>query len=282
MKLPCVQWKVAYRDKLENDKVWKVIKNPWWGWAADPFLFENNGITYLFAEIWDYRIGKGGIGYKILSERHSSWRIIIEESYHLSYPHIIKINGMIYMCPESSSNNSIYFYKAVEFPEYWEKMEPLCKGKYCDTTFVQINRKYYGFTCSYHEKPNKLLIFEMQNGKAIFLNRNPLLEGKAMTRPGGEFYLNDGQLIRVSQDCSNFYGEALFFTEVLSVFPTFNEKIIKRYTVDDLILNKSINAIGIHTYNHTKRYEVIDLKLYKINFVNIFWRVIARLKKIGK
>lgn len=277
MKLPCVQWKIAYKRRNNLDTKYFIIKNPWWGWAADPFIFDYKGKTYLFAELWDYRTVKGCLGYKILSDKNSNWKVIINEPYHLSYPHIIIMNKNIYICPESNASNTIYFYKAINFPDEWEKQKAILKGKYCDTTFLRYKNELYGFTCIYHEKPNKLLLFKLNQNEVIFSNNNPILEGETMTRPGGGFFKENGKLIRVSQDCSKYYGEALYFTEVSLNWPKYHEKFIKKITTSDIKLNKFLHPIGIHTYNRNNSYEVIDLKFYQINLINILCRIKAKI-----
>ena len=279
MRLPCVQWKIAYRKSNSDDARYSLVENPWWGWAADPFLFDYEEKTYLFAELWDYRTGKGSLGYKILSERNSKWRVVIDETYHLSYPHIITIDDDIYMCPESNGSNSVYFYKCIQFPNVWEKQAPFITGKYCDTTFFKQQDSLFGFTCNYHEKPYKLLLFKLDNKGVVFSDNNPILEGGAMTRPGGEFFIRGEKLIRVSQDNTNYYGEALYFTEAKLNWPQFTEKVIKRVGVNDCKFWKDIGAIGVHTYNANRSYEVVDLKFYKISVINLICRVAARIKK---
>lgn len=280
MKLPSVQWKIACRNRQNLDTTFFMIKNPWWGWAADPFVFDYKGKTYLFAELWDYRTAKGCLGYKILEDKNSDWKVVISENYHLSYPHIFKINEQIYMCPESNASNSVYFYKAINFPDRWEKQKPFLKGKYCDTTFLKYREKLYGFTCIYHTKPYKLLLFELDKNKVCFSDNSPILEGGSMTRPGGGFFEENGKLIRVSQDCHNYYGEALFFTEVNLNWPSYKEKLIKKITITDIKLNKAVHPIGIHTYNRSNFYEVIDLKFYKINLINVLYRIKMHLFNI--
>ena len=97
--LKSVAWCVAYRKS--EDKEFCIVKNPIWGWAADPFLIERKGIMFIFAELWDYRKGKGGIGYiTIQNGKIGKWKMIIEESYHLSYPHFVEIDNQLYICPE--------------------------------------------------------------------------------------------------------------------------------------------------------------------------------------
>lgn len=57
-------------------------------WYADPFLFEYNGVCYLFFEAYDLIEQKGKIAYSILRDDYTATKpkIIIERDYHFSFP----------------------------------------------------------------------------------------------------------------------------------------------------------------------------------------------------
>lgn len=280
-RLYSVSWGVAYRKIDEKSQKFHVVKNPSWGWAADPFLYEKDGKVYLFAELWEYRRGRAGLGYKLLSEENSEWKIVIRENYHLSYPNIMVINGVEYICPESCNDLSVYFYKAISFPEIWEKQEPIITGRdYSDTTFLREGKDLYGFTCRWHESPYKMDLFRLSDNKVEFSPKNPIITGGALARSGGAFLEENGKIIKVSQDCSEYYGKALVFSELDFHWPDFNEKIVKRVEVDNIELDTDVKPIGIHTYNRFGDYEVIDYKMKNINLTSIFWRINLKLKKI--
>lgn len=278
--LKAISWGIAYRERGSSDKKFRVVKNPTWGWAADPFLFTDNGKLYLFAELWDYRKGRAGIGYQVLSDQSPKWKVVIEEDYHLSYPNIMRLNGQIYICPESCNDRSVYFYRAVSFPDKWEKQKPIITGKdYSDTTFLKRGDVLYGFTCRWHENPHKLDIFKIEDGKVEYSPANPIVEGGALARPGGNFFEENGKTIRVNQDCSEYYGKALVFTELDFHWPDFDEKVIKRIEFSDIELDQKEKAIGIHTYNQCGNYEVIDFKIKKVNLINLFYRIVLKVKR---
>lgn len=280
--LKSIAWCVAYRKS--EDKEFCIVKNPIWGWAADPFLIERKGIMFIFAELWDYRKGKGGIGYiTIQNGKIGKWKMIIEESYHLSYPHFVEIDNQLYICPESCNNKSLYFYRCKSFPDIWEKLDPFIQDMdLSDTTFFNSGDDLYGFSCLYHENPIKLIAFKLIGSKIEFSPNNPIYRGGKLARPGGAIFKRDNKLIRVSQDCTEYYGKALIFTEVKSMWPKLEEKIIKIITIDDFKFDKNVNPIGIHTYNVCNGYEVVDLKLKRVNLINILFRVPLKLKKCLK
>lgn len=272
-----ISWGVAYRKKGDSD--YKVIKNPVWGWAADPFLYERGGETYIFAELWEYKKGRAGLGYICLSAEKPEWKVVIRENFHLSYPNIFEFGDELLICPESSNDRSLYFYRCVSFPDKWEKQEPFITGKdYSDTTFLTEDGIMYGFTCVWHEKPYKMEMFRITDGQVEYSPANPVYTGGALARPGGAIYSENGKYYRVCQDCSVYYGKTLVITEMELKWPSVEEKIIKKIEITDVTFDRKPKAIGIHTYNRSENYEVIDYKMKKFSLVNVFYRIVLKLK----
>lgn len=78
-------YRAAFRKKgghalLDDEAVpFRAIKNNLRYWVADPFVFERDGETYIFAELFDYLRRRGVIGYSKLKANgsFSSWKEII-------------------------------------------------------------------------------------------------------------------------------------------------------------------------------------------------------------
>ena len=106
------QWYVGYR-KNGNEK-YQVIDIAQDMWIADPMLFTTNGEHYLFVEVYEVKKGKASIGYYHFENDKPVYKgLIIENSYHMSYPCVFEHKGVYYMIPESSANNSISLYRAI-------------------------------------------------------------------------------------------------------------------------------------------------------------------------
>ena len=90
------EWTIAYRIKEENalliderKREFHIIKNTWRYWCADPHLFEYEGDTYVFAELYDRVLRKGVIGCcKITKTGYTPWKVVLKMPWHLSYPHV--------------------------------------------------------------------------------------------------------------------------------------------------------------------------------------------------
>ncbi|MDL1985585.1 MAG: hypothetical protein LWX54_15635 [Deltaproteobacteria bacterium] len=106
--------------------------------VADPFLFYEDGVWYMFFEVGK-RYHEGGThwGRIGLATSHDGtrWtydRIVLDEialdatgmpiaanSLHHSYPQVIKHNGIYYMITESYRQHQIRFFQADSFPYEW-------------------------------------------------------------------------------------------------------------------------------------------------------------------
>src|SRR3989339_735304 len=125
---------------------------------GDPFMFEHKEKLYLFFE----RINKNptnnryihGIGeicccelkYENGKYYYTKPHVIIQKSFHLSYPQVFELNGKIYMMPEQSKSKKLMLYESIEFPYKWNESKTLLEGKFVDSTLVYHNNIYWIFT----------------------------------------------------------------------------------------------------------------------------------------
>lgn len=255
-------WQIAYRDNLEGE--FKLISNPKWAWAADPFLIEFQDEIFLFAELFLYKSERNGvIGYcKYQDGMFTDWTVTMDKHWHLSYPNVWCGDGKLYMCPETYQAEEVAIYELEAFPDKWRKIQILLQnGKYVDSTFMRYENKNYLFT--YHLVKSggigELLLYEILGdgtlSKPVFISDNI---GNA--RPGGNVIYKDGNVIRVSQDSNNGYGSGLVFSKVEKVSPIYEETELLRAYPNDIVGNWKRKFIGMHTYNRCKNLEVIDLK----------------------
>lgn len=279
-------WNVAYRSKIEGDILdsnsgeFTVIKNNFRYWAADPFVFEYEGETYIFAELYDYIKRRGVLGYsKFEKNKFSRWKPIIEESYHLSYPHIFEYKGDIYILPESSESNKLYLYKCKRFPDEWEKVKVLSKDLKCvDTTIFNKGEKLYLFTQCLEDNIGDYYLVSDENFNILY--KIKLKENDPETyRSGGKVFTKNKNYIRVCQDCKKYYGHSLIFYEFkIDENNSYKDKIIKKLTTDDIKIDKKLLLDGIHTYNSSQNIEVIDLKTRRLNLLNLLFRCINKIE----
>lgn len=150
------------------------------------------GKTYIFAELYDYLRRKGCIGYcELLPDgSQSKWKAVLKEKYHMSYPQPIEHNGDVYLIPESSFGKVLCAYKAVSFPDKWEKAYVLASGiGLTDTTFVSDSDRVYAFACSAEDPTDEILrMFELSdNGQLEETAMSPVVDDVSCARPAGKF-----------------------------------------------------------------------------------------------
>lgn len=290
------EWCVAFRKKKDTllyqdngtDNVFTVLNNSVRYWAADPFIISNDGKDYLFFEMFDRFKSKGLIGYReIFDGKVGKMQVAYEANCHLSFPFIYKENDKFYMMPESSEGQTLDILETDSFPTGWRVCKNLARGRrFVDSSLFDKNGNTYLFTQELKDGYSftQLDLYEIDGEKLIPSNNNPIVDSAFNSRLAGRVFENNGEIIRVSQDCSEDYGKQLNFNKLNDFsIDNYDEAYLKGVTFEDVKLDKLRKYFGIHTYNFNENYEVIDLKeKSKIKFgniVNIFWRIIFKLKK---
>lgn len=285
MRLFWSGWQVAFREQkqgsiLNDTKTpFKMIKNSWRYWVADPFVFEHDGDTYIFAEVFDRLKNKGRVGFsKYAHGTFDTWEIAIMEPFHLSFPNIFTHKDEVYLIPESGESNELYVYRAVRFPEKWEKVKVLLEGgNYADNVILHTEKQSLLFSYEMGENgENRLVAFEMgDDGKLKSYYGKAVSTDPSSARPGGNFFVHGEDIIRVSQDCGKGYGMGIVFSRVAhDIGERYQEDVIKRLYPSELSIEKfKGELLGMHTYNANSQFEVIDLKIVDKNLISLFFRI---------
>ena len=280
-------WNVAWRKKsvgsiLEDKKTeFNVIDNSFRYWAADPFIFEYAGKTYIFAELYDYVKCRGCLGYYELSSSSPKWKKIIEEEYHLSYPYIFETKEGIFIMPESGANKDLTVYRAVSFPDKWEKISVLRSGiQYGDTTPFEWNNHKYALAYDVETAEYKLILLDLESGEKA--DREILCSDINCRRPAGAVFLSEDKWMRPAQNCENGYGKGLCFYEFfMNEHGEYFEEIQQMLSPEQLNYSKKIYLNGMHTYNASEEYEVIDIKTRRFNILNFIFRLLGKVRRKG-
>ena len=277
-------WNVAWRKKtqgilLENQsEPFNILKNSFRNWAADPFVFKYNGETYIFAELYDYILARGCLGYcKWQGDHFGKWKKVISEPYHLSYPCIFEKDDGIYIMPESGADRSLYCYKAIRFPDQWKRMPILRKDVVLgDTTPFTWNDHDYAFSYDVENTQSYYLkLLDLENPKKDCDFKK--LELQEMRRPAGKIFQHKGRWIRPAQNCTHSYGEGLVFYEFTLNDEFFREEAVEHIYPHELQFSKMIPMDGMHTYNFNDEFEIIDLKTRRFNLLNFVCRIAHKI-----
>lgn len=285
-------WNVAIRPRtdrgLPEDRrsPFTLLPNTWYSWEADPFVFEHSGSSFVFAEQYDYRCRRGGIACCELTDGMSKgWKTVLREPFHLSYPLVFSRGGEIYMLPESSEAGQLRRYRAVNFPYEWTLDCVLREQvKWVDTTPFEQDETRYALTTDIAEPAQRTLLLTLDESGRID-EIHPIAEREPLrARAGGAVLQRDGQLLRVTQDCTQVYGGALEFS-ALDVH-TLCQQGMPAQTVrvepNEIRTDRPMEAFGVHTYNCSEHYEVIDLERNRFTAIGLVTRLCGKLSRGGR
>lgn len=270
-------WKIGIRKKTDpEEKFWEladyqfnIINLPARYWQADPFLFEKDGKTYLFYELWNWTIERGCIAYSVVEDgKVSKIKKVIKKKYHMSFPYIFEYNAKIYMIPEVGETESIKLFVAVSFPDKWEECKPLIQQiRGSDSIILSSNNEdFLLVSVLKNDNPGDIqnVLYILENNKLKKNHKgNVVAQGEYGIRNGGKPFVYKGKQIRVGQDCTNrTYGKGLVLWKIESISPYLEKeyRYISREEISEHIRKKKQYRVdGIHTYNATDAYEVIDI-----------------------
>ncbi len=262
-------------------------------WYADPILYKFEDEIYMFYEAYNKKINRGEIGVaKIIENKIVEQRIIIKEPFHMSYPFVFSFKNKIYMIPETSSVKKLLLYESVRFPNEWKLTKVLLDNiELSDATILKLRDKLYVFASkvlSYNPYSDELLLYTVDNEFNLIPHKNnPIITDNEFSRPAGKVLKNNGNLLRVSQDCSNGgYGKALKFNEIIEISDkVYHEKNISSILPDDIPIKFQKKLTGTHTYGRCDDFEVIDVR-YSVfdikRLLNFLYRLPFKLIKSSR
>ncbi|CAI9759790.1 unnamed protein product [Fraxinus pennsylvanica] len=197
--------------------------------VADPFLYAQGDILYLFYETKNSITMQGDIGVSRSTDKGATWQqlgIALDEDWHLSYPYVFDYDGNIYMMPEGSQKGDLRLYRAIDFPLKWTLDKILMKRPLVDSFIIPHEGKFWLFGSDHSgigtQKNGQLEIWYSSSPRGPWKphKKNPIYNtDKSMgARNGGRPFVYNGNLYRVGQDCGETYGRRVrvFRVEVLT------------------------------------------------------------------
>ncbi len=231
---------------------------------ADPFVYVHEGRSFVFFEELPYATGKGVIAMVEIDAdgEPSPPHIVLELPVHTSYPQIFAFDGEIYMLPETSAAGRIELFRAQAFPDRWVSERVLIEGVVAsDATLVEHAGRWWLFAtvsgdgrsswdglCLYHA-PHPFGPWTAHSG-------NPVLIDAGAARPAGAMWHEDGELMRIAQDCRGGYGVGIAICRVERLDADgYAQSVVARLGPPD-----GFGADGVHTLNRAGSLEAIDLR----------------------
>ncbi|SCM77801.1 conserved hypothetical protein [uncultured Pleomorphomonas sp.] len=262
-------WAVAWRaDETGDGALPTIAGRPWRRLAgdggrfyADPFVMRHGGRTVLFVEEFPFATQKGVISAVELGADGpvGTPRPVIETDCHLSYPFVFEEDGAVYMIPETSGRRRVELWRAVDFPDRWEKAATLIDDiDLGDATLFRADGRNYLFgTVRPHwgSSWDGLAIFTAERlaGPWAPLFAGPAKVDVASARPAGRMFSLGASIVRPFQDSVGGYGAGLGFARV-------DRLDAGGYAETTLMaLRPAPPLSGLHTYNRGGGFEVIDV-----------------------
>ncbi|MCR4615121.1 MAG: hypothetical protein K5756_03130 [Clostridiales bacterium] len=271
-------WDIGFRPLDESDSVvnggkqydFKTVGADKRYWYADPFLFEKDGKTWLFVEMFDNTTELGVIGCSVFENGgFTKPRVVLEESFHLSYPYVFEKDGEIYMMPETHAQECIQLYRAVNFPDEWEKYKILVSNVDAVDTVINGDLLIASLICPEHDMTVDLAVYDFDGQGTSY---NPVYSRRLDKRGAGRVFQHSGKTIRPAQNCENrVYGAGLRFYEITECSKEkYDEQLYSEISPENLKTGDPVPT-GIHTYARSSGLEVVDIKFKRFNFKRLYW-----------
>lgn len=248
--------------RAQIDRVWSHAGGTY---LADPHIVLHEGHTYVFCEEFTYEEDRGRLVVGELPWREERPKVVLEEPYHLSYPQVFRHDGAMFCIPESGQARKVCLYRAIAFPERWERVCALVDDfSAIDSTVVQFNGKWWLF-CTSSEMAERgfnshLYIWYADDlyGRWRQHAANPVKIDVRSSRPAGPLFTHENVLYRPSQDCSRGYGSAICLNRIDKLTETeFKETIAG-------VIRPPAGRYdqGIHTISQAGNECIVDVKRY--------------------
>lgn len=263
------QWILLF--KFDNEDRWSTLfykfkrivpsKDRFW---ADPFIWIKNDRYYIFLEELIYSEGIGKIAVMEIDENgnYKSPEIVLDKSYHLSYPFLIEEDNDLFMIPETAGNRTIELYKCVDFPLKWKLHSVLMRDIYAVDSTILKHDNYYWLFCNIKENQgasslDELFLFysiSILDGDWQSHPCNPIISDVSRSRPAGNIFERNGKLYRPAQNSAKGYGHGMVLNEIIELSTT----VYKEEIVQSLYPNWEKDLMSTHTMNHNCKLTVID------------------------
>ncbi len=222
--------------------------------VADTFLFYESNTWYMFTEILNNSTNQGDLAVATSTDGlHWTYQqIVLNETFHLSYPYVFKFNGTYYMIPETYQINEIRVYKATNFPSTWSYVATLMSGKdFVDPSIFRYNNTWWMFVSDTTNSNCYLYYSDNLTSGWIAHPLSPIVvNDSSKARPGGRaFVYNNNQIIRTVQKCDIVYGEKVRVFQVDTLTTT---QYAEHEIPESPILSNSgsgWNATGMHQFD---------------------------------
>jgi len=222
--------------------------------VADPFIYHENGLWYMFFEVHWISTDYSEIGLAT-SNNGFDWsykQIVLSESFSLTYPYIFKWNGSYYLIPETYSQSEVRLYKATNFPYGWTYVTSiLSEQSYnpVDSSVFRYNNMWWMFTSSESDLGYLYYSYNLTDRSAWHMHpMSPINTDSMKVRGAGRAVVFDNDhIIRLTQE---LYGEGVRAFQVDTLNTTYYaEHEVAGSPLVEATDTSVWNAQAMHTVN---------------------------------
>jgi len=223
--------------------------------VADPFLFHDNNMWYMFFEVMspahgeEIGVATSGDGF------HWAYQQIVlsDPQIRFSFPQVYKCNGNYYMVPDSCNPNSERLYTTTNFPYGWTYVSALVSGKaFADPSLFYYNGMWWMFVAD--QTNSNCYLYYSPSITASGWTQHPkspiVVNDVSRARPAGRTILyNNGIILRFVQKCDVRYGEKVraFQVDTLTTTSFAEHEIPESPLV--AASGSGWNSFGMHTFD---------------------------------
>ena len=281
------RWDIAFLEENLQDVVsgkhlhFIELQNPFKDstWFADPFILDvTDTEIFVLVEEMNKSIQKGRIAKLTIDKKE--WKItkvdiLLEETWHLSFPFILRKDNKIFVAPESAYSHAWYLYELVQDDNGNDKLvrvEKLCDDIVWDSIITNYWNEPLMFTAAQNDF--YLDIYGFNKDKGLYSLRESLHSNKQNMRMAGDLFCVNNHIYCPSQNSRpGSYGEAVEIKEISYSNSKWNLQSICKIRPPHGMLND-----GIHTFNEYKGVIVVDIHRQK-TFTSLLIKDLLIIKK---
>lgn len=229
-------------------------------WIADPFIFEvKEDRMTVFAEQMESATGKGKlvkIDLSLPKMRILRMDTILELDTHLSFPNFIKVSGNTYVYPENYQSGRFKIYEYNYETGRLENPIVLINEPLLDAQILEVGGVFYILSVKYStgklEDTRHLYIWKSTSLMGPYSLFQEIISEDNTERGAGQIISHNGEYYRPVQDCNGDYGRKVIFKKLSLENGKFKETAVGQYWPS------AEYPEGLHTYNLSSEYEIVD------------------------
>jgi len=227
---------------------------------ADPFILSiTDQFIYVLVEEFVFSEKKGIISKLKIDKNYNlvGREIICEQSFHQSYPFILKNGDYVNVIPEASQSGCLFMYQYDSVKKILINQKRIINEPLLDASFIYYDNYWWVFATKRGINANKELFIYFSHsidGDYKFHPSNPVIIDSSSARPAGNLVVVNDNIYRLVQVCNRTYGEFVRVYRVVNLnLQNFEEVFVK-----ELRLNSSVYNQGFHTLNGQDNICVVD------------------------